>query len=105
MDKTGEIFKREKVYTDNIYLYGNGLNMKTLSLKLDEAIFEEAEAITSKMHLPRNRYINEAVKAYNIYNKRRLLKQQLVRESGLVAPDSMEVLREFEKMFDGNTTV
>ena len=99
------MFSDEKVYTNNIYLYGNRRNMKTLSLKLDEAIFEEAEAITSKMHLPRNRYINEAVKAYNMYNKRRLLKQQLVQESGLVAQDSMEVLREFEKMFDGDATV
>lgn len=99
------MFSDEKVYTNNIYLYGNRRNMKTLSLKLDEAIFEEAEVITSKMHLPRNRYINEAVKAYNMYNKRRLLKQQLVQESGLVAPDSMEVLREFEKMFDGDATI
>lgn len=99
------MFSDKKVYTNNIYLYRNRRNMKTLSLKLDEAIFEEAEAITSKMHLPRNRYINEAVKAYNMYNKRRLLKQQLVQESGLVAPDSMEVLREFEKMFDGDATV
>jgi predicted transcriptional regulator len=35
--------------------------MKTLSLKLDDKIFDEAEEITAKLHLARNRYINEAV--------------------------------------------
>lgn len=46
--------------------------MKTLSLKLDDHIFEEAEEITAKLQLARNRYINEAVRVYYIYNKRRL---------------------------------
>lgn len=76
--------------------------MKTLSLKLDDHIFEEAEDITAKLQLARNRYINEAVRVYNLYNKRRLLKNQLVKESKLVMPDSMEILKEFEKLLDEN---
>ena len=44
--------------------------MKTLSLKLDDKIFDEAEIITEKLKLPRNRYINEAVRIYNLFNKR-----------------------------------
>ena len=36
--------------------------MKTLSLKLDDAIFQDTEILTSKLHLARNRYINEALK-------------------------------------------
>ena len=48
--------------------------MKTLSLKLDDAIFQDTEILTSKLHLARNRYINEALKLYNEYNKRALLK-------------------------------
>ena len=74
--------------------------MKTLSLKLDELIFEETELITSKMKLARNRYINEALKVYNLYNKRRLLKEQLAKESMLVSADSMTVLEEFENLID-----
>ena len=72
--------------------------MKTLSLKLDDATFEEAEEMTSQLKLARNRYINEAVNLYNLYNKRRLLKKQLQKESGLVSNDSMLILAEFEKL-------
>lgn len=74
--------------------------MKTLSLKLDEDIFEEAEEITSKMQIARNRYINEAVSVYNLYNKRRMLKKQLAKESNLTKEDSLEILKEFEKLID-----
>jgi len=76
--------------------------MKTLSLKLDDDIFDETEEITSKLKLARNRYINEALSAYNLFNKRRLLKTQLTKESDLTSIDSMEVLLEFEKLLDEN---
>ena len=76
--------------------------MKTLSLKLDDKIFDEAEEITAQLKLARNRYINEAVNIYNLFNKRRLLKKQLTKESKLTAEDSMDILREFEKLADGN---
>jgi predicted transcriptional regulator len=76
--------------------------MKTLSLKLDDKIFDEAEEITSKLNLARNRYINEAVSIYNLYNKRKLLKKQLLRESKLTRKDSMDILSEFEKLIDEN---
>lgn len=74
--------------------------MKTLSLKLDDSIFDEAEKMTSKMKLARNRYINEAVHIYNLYNKRRLLKKQLLKESKAVQKDSLEILAEFERLVD-----
>ena len=74
--------------------------MKTLSLKLDDDIFEEAEKITSKMHIARNRYINEAVSVYNQYQKRKLLKKQLMKESEITKVDSLEVLQEFENLLD-----
>ena len=72
--------------------------MKTLSLKLDDDIFNEAEKITSKLKLPRNRYINEAVSIYNLFHKRRILKKQLEQESKLTRMDSLEILHEFEKL-------
>jgi hypothetical protein len=74
--------------------------MKTLSLKLDDEIFDEAEKITSSLKLARNRYINEAVNIYNLFNKRRLLKTQLEKESKLTRKDSMDILHEFEKLMD-----
>ncbi len=74
--------------------------MKTLSLKLDDKIFKEAEDITTKLNLARNRYINEAVDLYNLFNKRRLLKKQLLKESKSGRKDSMEILAEFEKFMD-----
>ncbi|MEJ7610165.1 MAG: hypothetical protein WKF88_03190 [Ferruginibacter sp.] len=76
--------------------------MKTLSLKLDDKIFEETEEVTSKLKLARNRYINEAVSIYNLFNKRRLLKKQLIKESKLTSKDSMKILAEFEKFVDEN---
>lgn len=76
--------------------------MKTLSLKLDDKIFDEAEEITAQLKLARNRYINEAVNIYNLFNKRRLLKKQLTKESKLAGEDSMDILREFEKLADGD---
>ena len=74
--------------------------MKVLSLKLDDEIYDEAEKITSKLKLARNRYINEAVNVYNLFNKRRLLKKQLEKESKLTRKVSMDVLHEFEKLID-----
>ena len=74
--------------------------MKVLSLKLDDEIYNDTEKITAKLKLARNRYINEAVNLYNLYNKRRLLKKQLERESKLNRSGSMEILQEFEQLID-----
>ena len=74
--------------------------MKTLSLKLEDDIFEEADKITATLKIARNRYINEAVNIYNLVNKKRLLKAQLTKESKLTSKESMKVLAEFEKLMD-----
>ncbi|MBN8702378.1 MAG: hypothetical protein J0M08_04900 [Bacteroidetes bacterium] len=74
--------------------------MKTLSLKLDDHIFDETEKLTSKLKTARNRYINEALSIYNLFNKRRLLKKQLTKEAKAIKADSLEVLSEFEKLID-----
>ena len=74
--------------------------MKTLSLKLDDNIFEETEKVVSELKLARNRYINEALNLYNQFNRRQVLKKKLAKESKLVAQSSSEVLAEFEKLVD-----
>lgn len=74
--------------------------MKTLSLKLDDEIFEETDRIASKLNIARNRYINEALEAYNMLISRKLLKQKLLKESNQVSKTSMEVLAQLEKITD-----
>jgi hypothetical protein len=74
--------------------------MKILSLKLDDNVFEETEEVVSELKLARNRYINEALTLYNQFNKRRLLKRRLAKESKLVHQSSAEILAEFEKLTD-----
>jgi predicted transcriptional regulator len=69
--------------------------MKTISLKLNDEIFNEVEEITRALKVSRNRYINDAVSIYNRVQKRRLLKTQLGKESALASQDSMDVLEEF----------
>jgi len=70
--------------------------MKTVSLKIDEAIFGETERILEVMKKPRNRYINDAIDYYNKFQKRSILEKRLIIESELVRTDSLKVLNEFE---------
>lgn len=72
--------------------------MKTISLKIDDSIFEQTENILNSIKKPRNRYINEAIEYYNISQKRLLLQKKIHFESNLVSKSSMEVLKEFEQI-------
>jgi hypothetical protein len=74
--------------------------MKTLSLKLDNSVFEETEQLLDKIQKTRNRYINEALHYYNQIQKRKLIEQMLVQDSKLVSNESMKVLHEFENLED-----
>jgi hypothetical protein len=74
--------------------------MKTLSLKLDDNIFNETEAVLTKVKKSRNRYINEAVDYYNRLNKRNLIASKLSKESKLVRKESLIVLSEFENLHE-----
>ena len=74
---------------------------KNLSLKLQDEVFEETERVLRRVKRPRNAYINEAIHFYNKLVARRLLKNKLIRESNIVAADSIAVLEEFEKFEEG----
>jgi metal-responsive CopG/Arc/MetJ family transcriptional regulator len=74
--------------------------MKTLSLKLDDNVFQETEQVTGYLKKSRNRYINEALDYYNKAQKRKMLAAQMETESKMLAGDSMEVLNEFEQLED-----
>ena len=68
--------------------------------KLDKKTFDEFEKIISNLKLGRNRTNNEAISNYNLFNKRKRLKKQLVKESKLTSSNSMEILHEFEQLID-----
>ncbi|MDZ7722301.1 MAG: hypothetical protein U5R06_05615 [candidate division KSB1 bacterium] len=70
--------------------------MKTISLKIDDAIFGDTENIVSDLKKPRNRYINEALDHYNKLYKRKLLEEKLEKESSLIKDESLAILKEFE---------
>jgi hypothetical protein len=74
--------------------------MKSLSLKLQAPVFEEAEKMVALLKKSRNAYINEAVAFYNRYQKRQLLAKLLEEECKLVDENSMEILKEFEALED-----
>jgi len=74
--------------------------MKTISLKLDDNIFNETEVVLAKVKKSRNRYINEAVDYYNRINRRSLIAKKLAKESRLVKKESLAVLAEFEMLQD-----
>lgn len=70
--------------------------MKTVSLKIDDSIFEETEKLLSRIKKPRNRYINDALEFYNRFQKRQILEKKLKIESDLVRDESLNVLNDFE---------
>lgn len=72
--------------------------MKTVSLKIDDSIFEETEKILSRVKISRNRYINEALDYYNKVQRRQLIEKRLRNDSDLVKTESIRVLKDFEKM-------
>jgi hypothetical protein len=72
--------------------------MKTVSLKIDDSIFGETENILSQIKLPRNRYINEAIAYYNRLQRRQILEKKLKSDSDLVKADSINVLKDFERI-------
>jgi hypothetical protein len=74
--------------------------MKNLSLKLDDDIFLETERVVEKLGTTRNRYINEALEIYNKYYNRRMLRDQLVKESRAAYGSSRDILDEYERLID-----
>lgn len=72
--------------------------MKTLSLKLDETVFNDTEQVLQHVKKSRNRYINDALEYYNRIQKRKLLATKLEKESKLIKDESFIVLHEFETL-------
>lgn len=73
---------------------------KVLSLKMDDRIFRDAEALIKKIRIPRNAYINHAVEFYTRCQKRRLLKSRLEKDVALLRAQTRDVLDSFELLED-----
>ena len=54
------------------------------------------------MKKSRNRYINEAIDFYNKYQNRLILESKLRKESGMVGEESLNILKDFEKIDYGD---
>ena len=67
--------------------------MKTLSLKLNESVFEETEGILKEKVISRNRYINEALEFYNRCHKRKKLAKALAKALAYVFIDTGAMYR------------
>jgi hypothetical protein len=72
--------------------------MKTLSLKLDDLVYQETEQLLDKIKKPRNRYINEALLYYNRIQRKKIIAKILEAESLMVSEESLKVLSEFENI-------
>lgn len=79
--------------------------MKTLSLKLDEHVFEETEEIIKDKKIARNRYINQALEFYNKYQKRKKLSAAFAEASSLTKESSREILAEFDALIEEDEAV
>ena len=72
--------------------------MKTVSLKIEDSIIVETEKILSRTSISRDRYINDAIEFYNKVQRRQILEERLKAESQLVTEESINILKEFEKI-------
>jgi hypothetical protein len=73
---------------------------KLLSLKMDDRVFAETEAVLQKIKIPRNAYVNQAVDFYNRCQKRLLIKKKLKKDVQLLKKDTRDFLKSFELLED-----
>lgn len=73
---------------------------KALSLKMDDRIFEDAEKMIRKIHMPRNAYINKAVDFYTRFQQRLLLRKKLKKDVSLLKEDTKNFIESFELLED-----
>jgi predicted DNA-binding protein len=74
--------------------------LKTITLRIDDELYNDTENLVSKINKSRNKYISEALEYFNKKHTMLLLEEQLKFESKLVQVESMKVLHEFEALID-----
>jgi|GEM_PF-4431695 predicted transcriptional regulator len=69
---------------------------KSLSLSIEDEVLREVDKAAHELHLPRETFLQQAIRSYVQQMGHRKLRSQLRRESALTAAESMRVLKEFE---------
>jgi len=83
-------------YIPKVYTFVKIFTMKSLSLKLDDKVFDDTEEITKELKIARNRYINDALELYNKFNHRLLLEKQIKKEIKACKESSLEIMHDWE---------
>ena len=73
---------------------------KLISLKIEERELRKIDHSAQTVGVSRNAYINKALRFFNRLYERRLLAEELRRESEQVRQESLAVLHEFETFQD-----
>ena len=71
--------------------------MKTVSLKIEDSIFEETEKILSRVKNSRNNYINEAIAYYNRHQNQFIPELKRKNKSELTSTGSLTAIKDFER--------
>lgn len=74
--------------------------MKMVSLKLYEQLAAEADELSDKLNISRNRFINDAVVAYSKTVRRELLAKEMEAAAAAIKKSSREVIDEFDALDD-----
>jgi predicted transcriptional regulator len=69
---------------------------KSLTLSIEDEVLREVDKAAHELHLPRETFLQQAIRSYVQQMGHRKLRSQLRRESALTAAESMRVLKEFE---------
>jgi predicted DNA-binding protein len=73
---------------------------KTVSLKLDDRTYWDAEKIRQHLNLPRSTYIRKAISHYNSLYARKLLEREYGKASQRLSAAHIEYLKETEPLED-----
>lgn len=69
---------------------------QSLSLHLEDEVLREVDEAALELHLPRETFLQQAIRNYVRQIGHRRLRSRLRKESALTAVESMRVLKEFE---------
>jgi hypothetical protein len=72
--------------------------MKTIALKIDDALFGETKKILSRISISKNRHINNAIAHFTKAQKRKILEKRLKAASNSAKENSKKILKDFEKL-------
>lgn len=80
------------------------LKMIPLSLKLNPTVLDNMEAIRARTRENRNTYINLAIDVYNHYQRYKMMKKMLERESAFGSLYYFQIIKDLEEIRETKVT-